>query len=92
MATMLYVRSGGADQVWHIIRHPPRREDPVWSHRPALCGAYGTGTPWSSQASWYEHVFIRQGLPLGKVCPYCQEHTDPTRPRPAPSGELGPSK
>jgi len=72
MATILYVRSGGVEQVWHIIRHPPRRGDPVWSRRPALCGTQGTGSPWGSQIGWYEHVFLQQGGPAGSVCPDCQ--------------------
>jgi len=73
MATKLYVRSSGVGEHWHIIRHPPRREDPIWSRRAALCGATGTGTPWSRDAGWYEHAFGRGEPPAGPLCAACRE-------------------
>ena len=74
MAMLLYVRSGGPNQIWHIVRHPPRRGDPIWDHRPALCGATGTGAPWlRRQTGWYEHEFGRDGPKGGQVCLLCRE-------------------
>jgi hypothetical protein len=72
MATLLYVRSGGLGQAWHIIRHPPRRGDPIWDRRIALCGEEGQGTPWHRHAGWYEHHFGPTGSPQGPICPLCQ--------------------
>ena len=79
MATRLYVRSGGTKQTWHIVRHPPQREDPIWAQRPALCGAMGTGSPWSSTGGWYEHAFSREGHPDGTVCGECDRQASVRR-------------
>lgn len=73
LATKLYVRSAGAGECWHIIRHPPKREDPIWAHRVALCGAIGAGTPWSRAAGWYEHAFGRGEPPAGPLCAACRD-------------------
>lgn len=73
MAPRLYVRAAGSGELWHIVRHPPQREDPVWSERPALCGATGTGTPWGRRSGWYEHEFSRGDPSAGPACPHCQE-------------------
>lgn len=73
LATRLYVRSAGAGERWHIIRHPPRRGDPIWAHRAALCGAIGAGTPWSRAAGWYEHAFGRGEPPAGPLCAACRD-------------------